>query len=272
MSSTHRRSRVVLLAVAGAVCVLLAGCTAVTTLIDTTQALRDAGYQSVSVGFHAGSGDEVDVSVKVSADATDADARDVAHVVWTHFRERFQWLHVTVDGTGSSRIFRVYAHQDLVSLFGPRNPAWDRTTVSTATERFGALVVGVIVLVVVVVAVIAILASRRKRRGQGGGYPGGQDGTWQPGAGWQPAPSGQWQPAPGRVWQPGGGAGRAPDPLWPPPQGPPPQQPPTPEQPLPPQQGPPPQGAPPSPPSSLGPQDTPPAGDGSWGSPPSSGE
>ena len=226
----HRR-RALLLAVLAFACLLLAGCTAVTTLINTEQALRDAGYQSVSVGFHVGSGDEVDVSVKVAAPASDAAARDVAHVVWNHFHERFEWLHVTVHGSNSTSVFRVYQYQDLVALFGPRNPAWDRTSVRSATTRLGVIVVGAVAVVVLVVVVVVIVATRRRRRGPGGPFPPGQGGRWQPGVGWQPVPSG----------------GRAPNPLWPPPPGAPPQ--PTP--------GPPPQGPPP------------PSGGGSgWGSPP----
>lgn len=221
--------RGLLVAVVGALCLLVAGCSAVTTLIDTSQALRDAGYQSVSVSFHLGSGDEVDVSVKVSATATNADAQNVARVVWNKFHERFQWLHVTVHGTGGSSVFRVYEYQDLVTMFGPRNPAWDRSTISSATTRLGAFIVVGLVVAGAAVAVVAVVVSRRKRDRRGGGYPpGGDGGRWQPGAGWQPGggwpPNGGAPPAgpPQGGWQPGGGGQWAPDPLWPPPAGPPP--------------------------------------------------
>lgn len=213
MKRAARRSGL-LVAVVGMLCLLLTGCSAVTTLIDTSQALRDAGYQSVSVGFHLGSGDEVDVSVKVSAEATNANAQDVAHIVWEKFHERFEWLHVTVHGSASSSVFRVYSYQDLVSLFGTRNPAWDRRTISSATTRLGAVIVVGLVVAGAVIAVVAVVVSRRRRRARGGGFPGGAGGMWQPGGrqggGWQ---DGDWRPA---------GVHGAPDPLWPPPQGPPP--------------------------------------------------
>ena len=271
----------VLLVVVGISSLLLAGCTAVTSLIDTDQALRDAGYQSVSVNFNMGSGDEVDASVKVSAQATDSDAQDVARIVWNRFHERFQWLHVTVDGTGGTRVFRVYAHQDLVALFGARNPAWDRTTVRTATERLGVVVIAVVGLVVLAVVLVIVLTRRRRRGGPGGGYPGSgfpgggypaagypgdQGGRWVPGVGWQPGPGqqppppkGEWRPAPTGVWQPSPGGGWQPNPLWPAPQGPPPQGP------APPQGPPPTQG-----PSSAQPQPhgEPPGQGTGWGSPP----
>lgn len=246
MRARPLRRGALLLAVLGVACILLAGCTAVTTLIDTEQALRDAGYQSVSVGFHVGSGDEVDVSVKVSAPASDVAARDVAHVVWNHFHERFQWLHVTVHGSSATSVVRMYQYQDLVSLFGPRNPAWDRTSVRSATTRLGVIVVGVVGLAALVVVVVAIVATRRRRGGPGGPYPTGQGGRWQPGAGWQPAPSGGW----------------APNPLWPPPPGAPPQ----------PTQGPPQQGPPPQSPQGPPAQGPPsPGGGPGWGSPPGAG-
>ena len=235
MRSGRRRTstRTLLIAVTGLLCVLLAGCGAVTTLIDTTQALRDAGYQSVSVSFHLGSGDEVDVSVKVSAPATTADVEAVARVVWNKFHERFQWLHVTVHGSAGTTAFRVYAYSDLVTMFGPRNPAWDRTTISSATTRLGAYVIAGLVVAGGVVAVVAVVVTRRRRRhtssgypggpggypGGPGGYPGGAGGRWQPGVGWQP--NGGRGPEPQGTWRPAG-ANPAPDPLWPPPEGPPP--------------------------------------------------
>lgn len=230
-----------LVALCAVLCLLLAGCGAVTTLIDTSQALRDAGYQSVSVSFRLGSGDEVDVSVKVAAPATLTDADDVAHVVWNKFHERFQSLHVTVQGTAGTTVERLYAYSDLVSMFGARNPAWDRTTISSATTRLGAyVIVGLVVAggVVAVVAVVATRRSRRRRNGGPGGYPGGPGGypgapaytgapaypgdaggRWQPGVGWQP--NGGRTPQPKGDWRPAGGS-PAPDPLWPPPDGPPP--------------------------------------------------
>ena len=278
-----RRRGVVLLGVIAVSSVLFTGCTAVTSLINTDQALRDAGYQSVSVNFNTGSGDEVDASVKVSAPASDTDAQDVARIVWNHFHERFQWLHVTVGGTGGTRVFRVYAHQDLVALFGARNPAWDRTTLKSGIERLGVVVIGVVALVVLAIILVIVLTRRRRRGGPGGGYPGGgypagaypggPGGAWVPGVGWQPGTGqqpppaqGEWRPPPTGAWQPSPGGGWQPNPLWPAPQGPPPSPQGGQPAPGPPAQGPPPpQGPPPAQPPPHG---QPPGQGTGWGSPP----
>jgi len=198
-----RRWPVVFLALL-AVTVLAAGCSALSALIDTQQALQNAGYQSVHVGFHAnGQADDVDVSVTVSAAATQSDALNVASVVWAHLHERFDDLDVTVHGTGPS-VTTDYSFGNLQQTFGPRNPSWDKTTVAAGTEQVGFVIIGAIVAIGVTIAVVAILVTRARRRRRGPpGWPGGQ------------GPPG-WPGGPGPV------GGAAPGyPMWPPPPQPP---------------------------------------------------
>lgn len=195
-----------------ALAVALAGCGVLSAQLDTQQGLRDAGYQSVSVHltFNSG-GDRVDVHVAVAAPPTQDDLRSVAQVVWKRLHERFSTLDVSVRGTGAGAgevTTGVYTFEDLQLLFGPRNPSWNKTTISQSAEHLGLAVIGVVVAVVVVVAVIAVVVTRRNRRrrppGGGGGPPlwppppGPPGPGWAPG--WTPPPPG---PAPGPVWSPG---------------------------------------------------------------------
>lgn len=202
-------------ALAALLVTLVSGCGPIGALFDTQQALTNAGYQSTSVNFSVGNGDEVKVSVTVNAPPTQSNADDVAHIVWQKFHERFSLLAVTVHGSGPA-IVRDYSHSDLVSLFGPRNPAYDRTSVTSATQRLGLIVI--IVLVVLVLGVImTVVMVRRRRRGRRPPWPPGtppwMQGGPPPGAttGWTPG-----TPAPGGPQPP------ASYPMWPPPQGPPP--------------------------------------------------
>ncbi|HUE58608.1 MAG TPA: hypothetical protein VMO88_03425 [Acidimicrobiales bacterium] len=230
-----------LVAVGAVMAVLLGGCGPITSMYDTQQALRDAGYQSVSVSFNYRNADEVKVSVTVNAAPSATNANDVAGIVWQKFHERFSLLALTVHGSGPA-LTRDYSYADLVSLFGPRNPAYDRTSLSSATNRLGVIAIIVVVVLIAAVVFIVVMVTRRRRRRrppswpaggppwmqggppwmqggpqwmQGGPPPGG--GPWQPGAPWQPGPGqpvapwhpglsgGTQPPAPsGAPWQPGG--------------------------------------------------------------------
>ena len=212
--SARRVSAAAVLAVLLAI--LLSACGPISALFDTQQALTNAGYQSTSVNFSVGNGDEVKVSVTVNATPSQTNADDVAHIVWLKFHERFSLLAVTVHGSGPALV-RDYSHSDLVSLFGPRNPAYDRTSVTSATQRLGLIVI--IVLVVLVLGVIlTVVTVRRRRRGR-------RPPPWPPGT----PPWMQGGPPPGATppWTPGTPAPAGPQPptsypMWPPPQGPPP--------------------------------------------------
>jgi hypothetical protein len=198
---------------------LLGGCGPIAATIDTQNALRDAGYQSVSVNFSVGNTDEVKVSVTVNAGATLSQADDVAHIVWNKFHERFSLLAVTVHGT-SPALTRDYSYSDLVTLFGPRNPAYDRTSLSSATTRLGVIVIVVLVVLVAAVVFVIVMVTRRRRR---------RPPTWP--AGGPPWMQGRPPPGPGGPppWQggpqppaPSGPQPPASYPTWPAPQGPPP--------------------------------------------------
>ena len=213
----------------GLLTLVLSGCGPIGATLDTQTALRNAGYQSVSVTFSVGNSDEVKTSVTVNAVPSEGNARDVASIVWQKFHERFSLLAVTVHGSGPA-LARGYSYAELVSLFGPRNPAYDRTSLSSATARLGVIIIVVLVVLAAAVVFVIVMVTRRRRRRPptwpGGGPPWMQGGP-PPGGG---PPWVQGGPAPGGGrWQPGGppppqGGAQPPAsfPLWPPPQGPPP--------------------------------------------------
>lgn len=215
--SRLRRPRSWLLAgIAALVVLLLGGCGPIASTIHTQTALRDAGYQSVSVNFNIGNTDEVKVSVTVDAQPVLSHADDVAHIVWDKFHYRFSVLAVTIHGSGPS-VTRDYSYPDLVAMFGPRNPAYDRTSLSSAATRLGVIVIVLVVVLAVAVVVTVVMVTRRRRRRPPtwphGGPPWMQGGPPPPGAPvWQGGP-----PAPPQ----GPGAPPASFPMWPPPQGPP---------------------------------------------------
>ncbi len=233
---------------------LAAGCSGITTLLDTQKALKDAGYGSVKVTPKP-STNNLDVSVSVNAAPTPADATQVAHIVWESFHERFDQLNVTVHGPGPS-LSQSFTFAQMEEQFGSRNPAWNSSTVASGTKDLGIVVIVVIaVALLIVVAVILLVQRRNRRRGPPqwpgpGNWPGGPPGGW-PGAappGWPGSPGypggypgqsggypgGPGQPGgyPGGPGQPGGYPGQPggyPD--RPPPTTPPPQQPPYPPRP-----------------------------------------
>jgi hypothetical protein len=192
---------------------LLASCSVIRSVVGTDDALRNAGFQSSTVDLGVGSsGDYVRVTVSVPAAPTAADADEVASIVWRHVQERFAVLYVTVDGAGSA-YRQSYGFDQLQAMFGPRNPSWNRTNISSAVSATGVgVIVGLLALVVAVVVIVLAVGRRRRRRGPPswvapGGYgPGGYLGH-----GAAPAPGG---------YGPGGGAPSWP-PSWPPPADPP---------------------------------------------------
>jgi hypothetical protein len=206
-------------AVAALLATLLGGCGPISALIHTQQALTNAGYQSVSVNFNVGNQDQIKVSVTVNATPSATNSDDVAHVVWDKFHERFSLLSVTVHGSGPA-FQRDYSYSDLVSLFGPRNPAYDKTSVSSATQQLGLIVV-IVIVVLILGVVLTVIMVRRRRRGRTPPWtPGGP--PWTQGG---PPPGGGAPPP----WVQGGPNGvpqypqqPASYPMWPPPQGPPP--------------------------------------------------
>lgn len=214
---------------------LLAGCSAFNSLVNTDQALRDSGYQSVKVSPKPTT-NSLSVEVTVSAVPSDANVKDVGGVVWRTFHERFDYLDITVHGTGQELTRRLTFSQ-MVEAYGQRNPSWNSTSVKSGTLRIGLIVIVAVLVVVGIIVALIVVARRRSRRGRppwpgpGAGYPGGP----YPGG---PYPGGQY---PGGQY-PGGQYPGGPPP-WP--YGPPPAYPPQPP-PQDPPQAPPGWGSPPS--------------------------
>jgi hypothetical protein len=218
---------------------LLGSCGVVSAMLDTQQGLRDAGYQSVHVGFHQnGSADDVDVSVTVSAEPVQNDTVNVASVVWAKLHERFDNLDVTVHGDGTS-VSRRFTFDELQQTFGARNQSYNSTTVAGGVKRLGFEVLGGLVVIVLAIVVTAIFLTRKRRRNRQAGWtpgptPAGMAGPapWPGGA---PAPTRPYAPGPPPSYAPGPPPSYAPGPpqsyapgppqpgwpLWPPPPHPP---------------------------------------------------
>jgi hypothetical protein len=131
------------------------------------------------------------------------------------------------------------------SLFGPRSPSMDSTTLSSALTRLGlGVVIGFVALLgtVVLVAVVVSRARRRRTAGLQASHPwGGPPPAWSPGGAgapgsvqapgsgpgtvWSQPPSGpaapEWGPAPGWVAAPQAPTPSSAPPLWPAPRDPP---------------------------------------------------
>ena len=201
---------------------VLGSCGVVSNLLDTQQALRDAGYQSVHVGFHDNGGaDNIDASVTVAAEPTQQDVLNVASVVWAKLHERFDNLSVTVHGNGTS-VSHQFTFDELQQAFGPRNPSYNSTTVAGGVRQLGFEVLAALAAIGAIVAVVAILITRKRRRIRQAGVAGWPAVAPAPGAppvGWPGV-----QATPGA--HPGGWPGPPPAappgwPLWPPPAHPP---------------------------------------------------
>lgn len=213
---------------------LAAGCSALSTLVSTDRALRDAGYQSVTVSPKP-STNSLSVQVTVSAVPSSGNVSDVGRIVWRTFHESFDYVDITVHGTGPE-IRQRFTFSQMMDAYGPRNPSWNSTSVKSGTARVGVTVLVGVAVVVGLIVTIILLARRRSRRRRppwqgpypGGGYPGGgYPGGGNPGGGY-PAPYGP---------PPWGMPPQQPPPAYPPQEPPayPPQQPPPAYPPRPPQ-------------------------------------
>jgi hypothetical protein len=163
--------------------------------------------------------------------------------VWHHFGERFDQLNVTVHGQGQT-LHQSFSYDQMRSLFGPRSPSMDSTTLSSALTRLGlGVIIGFVALVgLVVVAVLVTRGRRRRTTGAPGGQPWGgappawspggpgppgpaQGPGWGPGTAWNQPPGGPgapgWGPAPGWVAAPQAPTPSSAPPLWPAPRDPP---------------------------------------------------
>lgn len=79
---------------------VLAGCSALTNLINLGDEIEDAGYRSVSCQSNSVNGYTVlDISAQSTGDeVTDEDGDRIAEVVWTKYDGTFDELRVTVNG------------------------------------------------------------------------------------------------------------------------------------------------------------------------------
>ena len=251
---------------------LLISCSSIGGLIDTEQALGDAGFADVGVDFSSSDNfDELDITVDPVSLEGDGDslAELAAGVVWTNFPLQFDDLRIVLTGDFEG-YETFYTYDELYELFGPRPAGFDERSIGDDFARSGLIAaifigVGMLVFVAVAVVVVILVVRARKRRGPT------QPPPWPPRSGasqWPPGPPPQAQPQP----QPPPGTWAQPQPPQPQP---PPQPPPAPgtwAQPQPPQPQPPVPGTwaqpgpvPPQPPQ---PQPEPPAGPGTWGAPP----
>lgn len=206
-----RRRALATAALLGAI-ILLGGCGLISSVVSTTSGLEKAGFSSVRVSVNAVTAgrNAVEVSVSVDAAPSDRAAVMVARVVWNDLHEHFDDLDVTVNGHGPA-LHRTFPFATLVDLFGPRNPAWDRTSVTSSVQNLGyGVLIGLVVVAVVVAIVIVVVVNRRRRRGPpppwpgfAGAAPAGLPPPWAgpPGSGPPPPGSG----APGWAGPPGSG-------------------------------------------------------------------
>jgi hypothetical protein len=195
-----------------ALTVLLGACGGVlSSIISTRQSLDSAGYSHVSVGT---TDDDVKVAVSLDQDASPAQVREVAAIVWREFHERFTAVEFTVHGTGGT-VHETLGFSQLQQAFGARPAADNRTTLRDGILRTGVVILVIAAAVVIVVIVVVVLLVRRRRRPAGVGYgpggpwgPGGPGGPWgQGGPGAPGGPYGPYGPGPGPVPGPGPGSG-----------------------------------------------------------------
>ncbi len=171
---------------------LLGGCGVISAMLDTQQGLKNAGYQSVHVGFHDNGGaDDVDVTVTVAAEPTQNDAVNVASVVWAKLHERFDNLDVTVHGNGTS-VSRRFTFNEMQQTFGTRNSSYNSTTVGDSVKQLGFVALGGLAFLGAVITVVIVISTRkrrRKRQAAWAGWPSSPGDYWTPGA---PAPGAPW--------------------------------------------------------------------------------
>jgi hypothetical protein len=224
--------RLVLVVLAVLAAAALSGCGPVTSLVSTDNALNNAGFQSSRLTF---SGNSIDVSVTVAAPPAPSDVDQVLSIVWSHFHERFDSVQVNVHGTGTT-LSQEYTFDEVQQKLGPRDPAWNRTTITGAAGQAAAIVFGTLFGAAIIVVAVVLLVTRRNRRRRPPwpGGTGGPGGAWGAGPHWPqppyPPPAHPPYPPPAQPpYPPGGGpTGGGPPPGGGPPGGGPPQPPPAP--------------------------------------------
>ena len=152
---------------------LLVSCTTIEGLIDTEDALQQAGFSEVDVGFDSDNGfDQVRVTVRPGSTegGADAQAEQVAEIVWTVFPLRFDLLRVRLLGSFEGPSTTTYTYGELAEILGPRPPQLDEKELGDDVVRAGvgiAIVLavgGLLFLAAVVLAIVlGVRASRRRK-------------------------------------------------------------------------------------------------------------
>jgi hypothetical protein len=141
----------------------LGGCAGVVGGLLTTQSdIRSDGYSSVKLSF-VDSETNLTVSATSSSTATTADVKAVAQIVWRSFHLRFGDLTVKVH-SGSAERQQTFTFTELQQIFGPRDPAYNKTSVRESFEHFGLVVLIIIVVVVVLVVLLILWIVHRRRK------------------------------------------------------------------------------------------------------------
>jgi uncharacterized protein YceK len=150
-----------------ALTVLLSGCGFITGLLHTTQDLESAGYANANVNYsssQSSAGSLVAVSVDPAKDGggLDAQAHQVASIIWQNLPGYFNVLRITVRGVGT----RVFNHGQLVSTLGPRPNNLDSQSVSAEVKHDGIVIaaIGIVALLLVVALIIVVVVLLRRGR------------------------------------------------------------------------------------------------------------
>ena len=156
------RRRLVVAVLVGALA--LAGCSLVSGLVRTTDALQSAGYPDASVGYPTNGGSAVTVQVDRRPDGgtVGAQTAGVASVVWQNLPGSFTTLTVEVRGLGAA----TFTHAGLERSFGPRPSGLDDQTVAAEVSHQGTFVLLGLVAVVILVALAVVVLWRSVRRGR----------------------------------------------------------------------------------------------------------
>jgi hypothetical protein len=195
------------LAAALLVALLATGCGAIDALLDTEQALEDAGFRNPSLDWYSENGVErLVVSWRASAETEEAlteESLQAAGVLW-----RKAPIYFDVAETDPSVLFatdafstrRTFARTDLERAFGPRPEGLDQSAADLFNVR--GILIGVAAVVtlglalIVLIIVLLVRSGRRRRAAAAYGYYG----SWgPPPPRWPPpaSPDDPWRAPPG---------------------------------------------------------------------------
>ncbi len=158
---------------------LLAGCTTIRGLIDTEEALQEAGFTEVEVDFSSAEGfDQVEIALRPASgsalpppsfEGAAADtAEEAARIVWTVFPLRFDLVRIELLGPPDGFV-TTYTYSEMAEIFGPRSPELDEKELGDDVVRAGvgvAIVLavgGLLFLAAVVLAIVFGVRASRQR-------------------------------------------------------------------------------------------------------------